>query len=99
MSKPEVFFILGSPNWVILPIDVGEFENLDKDKIILQYYWKNGKCNAVAVDFDYEGRLIGWDGGRALCLETPYPDEYLPGAEYLCTNERQRYCDSEWFVE
>ena len=81
MSKEEVFKLLGKPTWA---------ESSLEEPLI--WIWKNGTCNPVEVIFDKNMKVIGFDEGRAECLDD---DEYfaLPKDKYLCSkkNKHKKY--------
>jgi hypothetical protein len=89
MTRAEVIALLGAPTWARLPTDKGE--DALAPGLSLELRWKNGNCSPVAVSFNAAGRVNGWDEGRALCFEKPYP--YVPDESLSCKrNHRARYC-------
>jgi len=88
MTRSEVIGLLGAATWARLPTDKGE-DALDA-RLTLELRWANGNCNPVAVSFDSKG-VTGWDEGRALCLDKPYP--YVPPDTLSCKQkDRAKYC-------
>jgi hypothetical protein len=88
MTRAEVIGLLGTPTWVRLPTDRRE-DALEAGQT-LELHWANGNCNPVAVVFNSKG-VSGWDEGRALCLDKPYP--YVPADKVSCKQkERAKYC-------
>src|SRR3954465_8981870 len=89
MTRAEVIALLGAPTWARLPTDKGE--DALAPGLSLELRWANGYCNPVAVSFNAAGRVNGWDAGRAVCLDKPYP--YVPDDTVSCKRkERARYC-------
>ena len=92
MTRSQVISLLGPATWAAIPGDQGEYA-LPDPRIRLELFWKNGRCGPVAVMFDTEYRVSGWDEGR-VCFDTEGLTD--PSEEYLCEKaDRKRYCTLE----
>ncbi|SIN72423.1 hypothetical protein [Halodesulfovibrio marinisediminis] len=89
MSKASVIRMFGKPTWAIIPGDKdGDYDILMGD-MVLELQWDNGSCVPVAVSFDIQMEVIGWDEGR-LCLDKPV---FNPPDEWKCSAPtRAKYC-------
>ena len=89
MTREAVIRLLGSATWASIPGDKGEFAPPDP-RIGLELFWRNPGFTPVAVDFDRNLKVIGWDTGQI-----PLQDYYLvePTDKYSCTKpDRSKYC-------
>lgn len=92
MSHKEVMHMLGDATWAALPRD-GKDYILPDPSVALSLYWKNPGCVPVAVDFDKQHKLIGWNQGR-LCIDGA--ERLEPPAKYDCTKkDRSKFCKNQ----
>jgi len=87
MSRSNIIAKLGPADFVVHSADAGDSAQELRDfapGVLLELYWKNGKCGPVVVQFNANSKATGWDEGRAICLEKEY--SYLPDSQYGCTN-------------
>lgn len=92
MSHKEVLHILGDATWAALPRD-GKDYILPDPSVALSLYWKNPGCVPVAVDFDRQHKLVGWNQGR-LCLDGA--ERLEPPAKYDCNKkDRNKFCKNQ----
>jgi hypothetical protein len=92
MHRRAVIRLLGPATWASLPTDKGELA-LPDASFSLELRWRNPGCTPVAVAFDHEGRVSGWDEGRVCFADA---ERFEPGAEYSCTKkDRRALCGHE----
>ncbi|MCI5188494.1 MAG: hypothetical protein D3905_01605 [Candidatus Electrothrix sp. AS4_5] len=91
MARQDVITLLGNSSWAVIPTDRGELY-LNSSTVALALYWKNTPCSPVAVDFDHNYKVVGWDEGRASCGANAYLFE--PSDAYSCRKQdRKNLCE------
>lgn len=92
MSRTAVIDLLGNPDWASIPGDSGDYA-LPDPSFGLELRWRNAGCSSVAVLFNLQQRVNGWDEGR-LCVKGV--EELEPNANYACSkSDRKRYCENK----
>jgi hypothetical protein len=90
-KRRGVINYLGPPTWAIIPGDTGDWA-LPDPRIAFELYWKNAPYFPVAVPFNWDEKVTGWNAGYMNCGEQI--DVCEPEDEHLCTRpDRSKYCD------
>lgn len=90
MSREETVDLLGCATWAVIRGDGGAL-TLPDPAIGLELYWKNRPCSPIVIEFDYKGKVTGWDAGKGFCDGTAHMLE--PSEEYSCSKEdRKKIC-------
>lgn len=87
MLRKDVIALLGEPTWAALPRDGNDFIIQDPS-IAFSLYWKNPGCAPIAVDFNKQQKIMGWDQGR-ICLAGA--EKLEPPAKYSCSKRDRTY--------
>lgn len=92
LTRYQVVSRLGRATWAVVPGDTGDFK-LPDSSISLILIWKNAPCAPVVVDFDRNGKVIGWDEGRGICGKDVELLRLEPSANSSCAlADRSNFC-------